>query len=212
MIALAARPMLRGLLVAMALAGPLAAQEAPAVVQAPILMLDRDRLFAETLYGRAVEAQFQAESETLIAENLRLEQALETEERALTDKRATLPPEEFQTLAAAFDTKTEEIRAAQDAKSRAITSKREQDQQRFLQAAIPVLGDLMRDAGAVAIFDQNTVILSLRGVDITDAAIARIDAVLGDGSTPPVTEAAPAIAPDPAPAPADPTDPPSGNP
>ncbi len=207
MMAFSARPMLRGLLVALALAGPLAAQDAPAVLQAPILMLDRDRLFAETLYGRAVEAQFQAESETLIAENLRLEQALEEEERALTDQRPTLPAAEFQTLAAAFDKKAEDIRSAQDAKSRAITSKREQDQQRFLQAAIPVLGELMRDSGAVAIFDQKTVILSLRGVDITDAAIARIDAVLGDGSAAPVADGT-----DPTPAPADATEQPSGTP
>ena len=212
MMAFSARPMLRGLLVALALAGPLAAQDAPAVVQAPILMLDRDRLFAETLYGRAVEAQFQAESETLIAENLRLEQALEEEERALTDKRPTLPAAEFQTLAAAFDKKAEDIRSAQDAKSRAITSKREQDQQRFLQAAIPVLGELMRESGAVAIFDQKTVILSLRGVDITDAAIVRIDAVLGDGSTAPVADGVTDPAPLPTPTPADATDPPSGTP
>lgn len=206
MIALAARRVLSGLLVALAMAVPLAAQEVPAVVQAPILMLDRDRLFAETLYGRAVEAQFQAESQTLIAENLRLEQALEEEERALTDKRPTLPAAEFQTLAAAFDRKAEDIRSAQDAKSRQITSKREQDQQRFLQAAIPVLGDLMREAGAVAIFDQKTVILSLRGVDITDAAIARIDTVLGDGSTPAGGEAPSQ------PVPADAADAPDGSP
>ena len=112
----------------------------------------------------------------------KMEQALEAEERELTDRRATLPPEEFQALAAAFDAKTEDIRAAQDAKSRAITAQREENRQRFLQAAVPVLGDLMREAGAVAVFDKELVILSLRGVDITDEAIARIDAVLGDGT------------------------------
>ena len=47
---------------------------------------------------------------------------------------------------------------------------------------MPVLGDLMRESGAVAIFDKNIVILSLRGVDITDEAVVRIDSVLGDGS------------------------------
>lgn len=168
--------------------------------QAPILTLDRERLLSETRFGRAVEAQFQQDSETLIAENLRLEQALEAEERALTDQRPTLPAEEFRKLAEEFDTKTEAIRAAQDAKSRAITSRRDAERQRFLQAAIPVLAELMRDTGAVAIFDKEMVILSLRGVDITDEAIARIDAVLGDGATLPEAgegtgEAAPAPAP-----------------
>lgn len=172
--------------VLLALPAPLLAQETE-LPRAPVLMIDRNRLFSESAFGRAAEARFQAESQALIAENLRLEQALEAEERDLTDQRATLEPEAFQALAQEFDTKTEAIRAAQDAKSRAITAQRETDRQRFLQAAVPVLGELMGDAGAVAIFDKEMVILSLRGVDITDEAIERIDAALGDGSNlPPV--------------------------
>lgn len=166
-----------GILPARAQEGPV-----PAVPQAPILMVDRNRLMAETLFGKAVEARFKTENEALIAENLKLEQALESEERALTDRRKTLPAAEFQALASAFDAKTEDIRAAQDAKARAISARRDADRQKFLQAAVPVLGELMAQAGAVAVFDKDLVILSLRGVDITDEAIARIDAVLGDGS------------------------------
>lgn len=166
------------------------AQDAPpapvvAAIASPILTLDRDRLFAETLFGKAVDARFKADSDALIAENLRLEKALEAEERDLTDRRATLPAAQFQGLARDFDAKAEQIRSAQEAKSRAIAMKREAEQQRFLEAAIPVLGDLMRDSGAVAIFDKNMIILSLRGIDVTDRAIARIDAVLGTGDTQP---------------------------
>lgn len=159
------------------------------VLRAPVLMLDRNRLFSESEFGRAAEARFQAESQTLIAENLELEQALEEEERTLTDQRATLEPEAFQALAAAFDEKTEAIRAAQDTKSRALTTSRDEDRQRFLQAAVPILGELMRETGAVAIFDKDMVILSLRGADITDEAIKLIDAALGDGSSLPVMPA-----------------------
>lgn len=185
--------------------GAVRAQEeaAPALLvpQAPVLMVDRNRLLSETLFGKALEARFKADSEALIAENVRLEKALEEEERDLTDRRAKLPVAEFQALAAAFDRKTEEIRAAQDAKSRQITSQREADRQRFLKAAVPVLGDLMREAGAVAIFDKELVILSLRGVDITDEAVARIDAVLGDGSGTVAPDAEPSLEAAPAPAP-----------
>lgn len=163
------------------LALPLSAQEAEGL-RAPVLMLDRNRLFSESAFGKATEARFQTESKALVAENLELERALEAEERSLTDQRATLDAEAFQALATAFDEKTEAIRAAQDAKSRAITTKRDEDRQRFLQAAVPVLGELMQESGAVAIFDKDMVILSLRGVDITDEAIALIDAALGDGS------------------------------
>lgn len=173
---------------------PAQAQETDGL-RAPVLMLDRNRLFTESAFGKAAEARFQADSQALIAENLALERALEAEERSLTDQRATLDAEAFQALATAFDEKTEAIRAAQDAKSRAITTKREEDRQRFLQAAVPVLGELMQESGAVAIFDKDTVILSLRGVDITDEAIPLIDAALGDGSTLPEAPA-PEVAPD----------------
>ena len=171
---------------------PVAAQETEGL-RAPVLMLDRNRLFAESAFGKAAEARFEAESKALIAENLQLEQALEAEERSLTDQRATLDAAAFQELATAFDEKAEAIRAAQDAKSRAITAKREQDRQRFLQAAVPVLGELMRESGAVAVFDKDMVILSLRGVDITDEAITLIDAALGDGSALPAEPAPEAV-------------------
>lgn len=175
--------------------GPADAPSATTALQSPILTLDRDRLFSETLFGKTVNGRFKIESDTLIAENLRLEKALETEERDLTDRRASLPATEFQSLAAAFDAKAEQIRTAQEAKSRAIAAARDAEQQRFLEAAIPVLGDLMRETGAVAIFDKNMIILSLRGIDITDSAIARIDAVLGNGTAP---AAGPSSGPDPA--------------
>ena len=171
---------------------PLRAQE-PEALRAPVLMLDRNRLFAESGFGKAAEARFQAESKALIAENLQLERALEAEERALTDQRATLEAGAFQELATAFDEKTEAIRAAQDTKSRAITAQRDADRQRFLQAAVPVLGELMRETGAVAIFDKDMVILSLRGVDITDEAITLIDAALGDGAVLPEVPALDAV-------------------
>jgi Skp family chaperone for outer membrane proteins len=180
---LRARGLLAGVL--LGLCAPVAtsvlAQEQD-VLRAPVLMLDRNRLFSESEFGRAAEARFQAESQALIAENLRLEQALEAEERTLTDQRSTLDAAAFQDLATAFDEKTEAIRAAQDTKSRALTASRDEDRQRFLQAAVPILGELMRETGAVAIFDKDMVILSLRGADITDEAIKLIDAALGDGS------------------------------
>lgn len=193
------------LIVALGLAVPVM----PAVAQdslpsAAILTLDQDRLFIGSAFGKAALAREEAATRDLAAENVRIEQALETEEKDLTTRRATLPAAEFAALAAAFDTKVEEIRTAQDAKSRAIALRRDEDRQRFLQAAVPVLGSLLTEKGAVAILDKNAIILSLSAIDVTEAAIARVDAALGDGSTlpPPEPPAEPAPEPLPAPAPA----------
>jgi Skp family chaperone for outer membrane proteins len=173
---------------ALAAAGPSRAQDepdpslpqsTPAIVSpTPILKLDQERLFGSSAYGKAVSARFDAETADLTEENRRLDAALEAEERALTERRAQMPPEEFAPLATAFDAKVEEIRAAQEAKYRAITRRVDEDRQRFFEAAVPVLGNLLNDTGAVAILADSAIILSLTTVDITDEAVARMDVVL----------------------------------
>jgi Skp family chaperone for outer membrane proteins len=165
------------------------AQTVP-VVPDPVLTIDQERIFSGSAYGRAALARQDADEAALVAENRKIEAALEEEERGLTARRATLPAAEFRSIAAAFDKKVEEIRSAQDAKSRALTQQRDAERQRFLQVAVPVIGDLMRDMGAVAILDKQAIFLSFERIDITDAAIVRLDAKLGDGSTVPAPDPA----------------------
>ncbi|MFN6978121.1 MAG: OmpH family outer membrane protein, partial [Gemmobacter sp.] len=68
--------------------------------------------------------------------------------------------------------------------ARDLARRREAERQRFFEAALPVLGQLARDAGAVAILTDQAIVLSFDRIDITDAAIARLDAVLGTGEGP----------------------------
>ncbi len=155
--------------------------EAPAAtLPSPIVTLDQERFFRSSAYGKAALARAEAEAAALSAENRKIEAALEAEERDLTTRRANLKPEEFTPLANAFDTKVEEIRAAQDAKSRAVTRHLEETRQKFFESAVPVLADLLRDTGAVAILADNAIILSLSSLDITDEAVARMDIALPD--------------------------------
>ncbi|HBD91853.1 MAG TPA: outer membrane chaperone Skp [Gemmobacter sp.] len=155
----------------------------PRELRSQIATIQPDQLFARTAFGMAMQSRTSAASAALQDENRRIEAALEAEERALTDRRKTLPPEEFRTLAEAFDTKVEGIRAAQDAKGRALKRQAEEDRQKFFETALPVLADLMGEIGAVALLDKSGIVLSLDAIDITERAVTRIDAVLGDGSS-----------------------------
>lgn len=145
-------------------------------LQLPFITIDRDRLYAESLPGKASQARYDAESAELIAENRQLEASLEAEERELTKLRDTVSAEEFRTLAAAFDRKVEDLRTAQDGKSRALTRKLEEERQAFFEASVPVLGQLMVDLNAVAIVDRSAIILTFDKLDVTDLAIQRLDA------------------------------------
>lgn len=152
--------------------------------QSAVLTVDPERLFSESRFGKAAVARLEVAQQELLAENKKLEAALEAEEKDLTEKRPTLPAVEFRKLADAFDSKAEGIRAARLAKSRSLTTLRDDDRQKFLSAIVPILGSLMGEMGALVILEKQSVFLSFERVDITDRAIARIDAELDDDLKP----------------------------
>lgn len=150
-------------------------------VVSPILTLDREKLFAGTLYGQRVNRELEQASTAMAAETRSIETALEAEEQALTEQRATMEPEAFRELARAFDDKVQALRAEREQAEADLVAQIEAAQADFFTRIGPVLGQLVRERGAVLIVDRRAVLLAATDVDITSAAIARIDAVLGDG-------------------------------
>ncbi|MGO4917426.1 OmpH family outer membrane protein [Pseudogemmobacter sp. W21_MBD1_M6] len=149
----------------------------------PFLTLDQDLVFSTSLYGLRVTTELEQEAIALAAENRKIEADLTREERELTEKRPGLSADAFRTLADAFDQKVQGIRTAQDAKSRDLGRRRDEERQQFFNRALPMLANLVRERGAVAILDKRAIFLAAEAIDITDAAIARINAELGDGTT-----------------------------
>jgi Skp family chaperone for outer membrane proteins len=173
------------LAIALALAAGAGMAQAPQLeLPPPVLIFDAERLFADSALGRALDAEVEEATRRLSEENRRIEAELLAEERALTERRAELAPEDFRPLAQAFDEKVQRFRAEQDEKERALAELREEGRQRFLQLAVPVLSDILRERGALVLLDRRDVFLSADAIDITDAAIARLDAVPGDPAAP----------------------------
>ncbi len=162
---------------------PAAAQQR-STVQSHVVVVDQERLFSETVFGLRLSKELEAASIALAEENRRIEQMLINEERALTEQRPTMAPEAFREAADAFDARVTEVRTAQDRKARIIVERRDVERRAFLDAALPVLGGLMAEYGAYVILDQRQVFLSDDRVNVTDEAIALIDAALGERVTP----------------------------
>jgi Skp family chaperone for outer membrane proteins len=161
------------------LAAVAALAQAPQVgLPPPVLTFDAERLFAESALGRAVNAEVETAARQLAEENRRIEADLLAEERALTERRGELAPEAFRPLAEAFDEKVQRVRAEQDAKERALAGLREEGRQRFFTQAVPVLSDILRERGALVLIDRREVFLSADAIDITEAAIAQLDAAV----------------------------------
>lgn len=183
---------MRGLILALALAlvapaGAVRAQNLggaldPGVVQSPILVVEFDRIFAESAFGRRVSAELEAEGAEIAAENRRIEAELTEEERRLTEQRSAMAPEDFRALATAFDEKVQTLRQQQDAKARSLNQRNDEARRRFLGVAQPVMEQLMRDSEAAVILERRTVFLAADTIDVTDDAIRLIDASIGDGS------------------------------
>lgn len=175
------------------LSGPgvtLAQQADGAVSQ--IVTIDRQSLFSDTKYGRRVVETVETERVRLAGETRKVEEALVKEERELTEKRDTLSPDEFRQLAKAFDEKVQALRSEGTEREQEFVRTLEREQAAFFDRIGPILGQLVRELGAVVILDRRAILLTTRNIDITKLAVERIDQVLGDGSD--LTEGAPATA------------------
>lgn len=162
------------------MAAPVAAQQL-GVAGSPILTIESNRLFAESAFGKRVAREIEADSAVLSTENRRIEAKLTSEERDLTERRSEMEPDAFRVLADAFDEKVQTIRREQDEKGRLLNQKQDASRGMFFNAARPILENLMREAGAAVILERSNVFLSANISDVTDLAITRIDAILGEG-------------------------------
>lgn len=161
------------------------------VVQMPFVTLDDARLFGESAWGKALLARLEADQAALAAENRRIEADLATRERDLTERRPSLSAAEFRSLADAFNAEVETYRSAQRAKEQAIYQAHESARLRFRDVANQVLAEVMAERGALAILDESAIVLGFREIDITADAVARMDALVGDGSALPQPAPAP---------------------
>ena len=167
-----------GLLTAVPTAGT---AQGPGMTRSDIVVLDPERLFEETELGKRMLADHKAEREALAARNRKLEAELEAEEKRLTELRDETSPEEFRELADDFDTRVQELRRDSERRVRRLERKRERLPLVFLREVEPVLIEVMRKAGGTVVLDARTVLFRADAVDVTDAAITRIDAAIGVG-------------------------------
>jgi len=163
------------------LAAPPARAEQTASPPVPVLALDFERLFDNTLWGKRIVADMARDSAALNAENTRIADDLIAEEKSLTDRRSKLTPAAFRTEADAFDERATGIRAAQKAKAQALTQSYEEARQAFLVASGPLIDEVLTRRHAVMVLDRRAIIRGLEAADITEELARLMDARLGSG-------------------------------
>ncbi|GAA3876050.1 OmpH family outer membrane protein [Celeribacter arenosi] len=144
----------------------------------PIVVFDRSRVIGESETGRRLEARVQEARDRVLAENEALYNELETEERAISQARSQMTDEAFRARADAFDEKVTESRAQQAQKAEAVQDLYDTGLQALEARMNTVLADIANEIGAIAVFERQQVYLVSGGVDITQVAISRLDAMI----------------------------------
>ena len=109
-------------------------------------------------------------------ENQKIVAELVAEEQSLTELRPTMSPEDFRAAADAFDQKAQEIRRERDAKEVELEDARRDVRVRFLSEVRSVVGQLMVERGGGIVLDSRSTYVFVTSIDITQEAIARVDA------------------------------------
>jgi len=144
-------------------------------LRSPILVVDLEKLFNNSDFGRKVASDYAAVGNEIAAENRRIEAELIAEEKALADQRPTMEQSEFRALADAFDIKVQKMRETQRTKLRDLSQSSEAAKSRFFEFAQPVLEGIMVESNAVVIMELNSVVLNMSAIDITQEAIKQIN-------------------------------------
>lgn len=155
--------------------------DTPRQPESPVLAVDQERLFTGSAWGKRAIAELEEAGNTIAAENERLAAQLSQEEADLTEQRKTLDAAEFRKRAEAFDARATEVRRDRAQAVQDLNDRAEADRNAFYQAALPVMGEMMKARGAVAVLDRRTLFVSLDAIDITGDLIAELDKVLGEG-------------------------------
>ncbi|MDP5307790.1 OmpH family outer membrane protein [Paracoccus spongiarum] len=154
----------------------------PSDPTAAVLTIDQERLYAESAWGRRALRELEEQGARIADENERQAAQLSEEEAELTRQRTALDPAEFRRRAEAFDSRATAVRRERAQAVQDLNAAADADRAAFYQAALPIMGEVMQDRGAVAVLDRRTVFISLDAIDITSDLIRRLDASLGDGA------------------------------
>lgn len=159
------------------LGGPMLAQELPyfGVSATSVLIVNAESLFANTRLGHDITALDEQERNALVEEGRKMGREFEAEELSLTELRDTLPADEFQALADAFDQKVVAGRRQQAQRDSTLLANIEARRQAFNRLLSPILRRLLRKYRAAAIIDQRSVLAFNPSMDITSEAIELMD-------------------------------------
>ena len=169
---------LAAIAVAFLLWGPVSAQDTEVKLPIPVLIIDTQRVYLASERGQRIQAEIEALAADLQAVNEQIVRDLVAEEQDLAVRRPDMDPAAFRAEAEAFDEKAQDIRQARDAKEGDLQRQATEARNQFFEDLRPIIENILLERGGVVVLDSRSVYIGLSAADITNDAIAAVDADL----------------------------------
>lgn len=171
---------------------PTAAFAQAAAAQTSIIVVDMDRVGADSAAGKSGQTQLKAKVDSLQARGKSLADQLRSEEEALLKARQanTMAPEAFQAKVKDLQTKQNNARTELGNRENELQRSQAAVRQQIFNAVGPIIQAVMRERGASIVLTRDAALAVAPTLDVTAEVIRRLDAAL-----PRVNATAPAAAP-----------------
>lgn len=168
------------------------AQAAAPAAQSSIIVVDMDRVGAESAAGKSGQTQLKAKVDSLQSRGKALADQLRGEEETLLKARQanTMAPEAFQAKVKDLQTKQNNARTELGNREQELQRSQAYVRQQIFNAVGPIIQTVMRERNASIVLTRDAALAVAPALDVTADVIRRLDAAL-----PRVNANAPAPAP-----------------
>jgi Skp family chaperone for outer membrane proteins len=149
-------------------------------IEAAIVVVDFGRVLRDSKAAQSIAAQIGQVRAAAQDEFGAIEDDLVKTQSDLTNERATLPPDQFETKWRDFERRLTDAQRAAEARRSAIDSAEQDALGRVRAALIAAINDIATERGARIVLDRNDVVVVAPEFDISSDALQRLDAALPD--------------------------------
>lgn len=159
---------------------PTAAFAQAAAAQTSIIVVDMDRVGADSAAGKSGQTQLKAKLDSLQARGKTLADQLRTEEETLLKARQanTMAPEAFQAKVKDLQTKQNSARTELGNRENELQRSQAYVRQQIFNAVGPIVQAVMRERGASIVLAREAALAVAPTLDVTAEVIRRLDAAL----------------------------------
>ncbi|HAQ36636.1 MAG: outer membrane chaperone Skp [Maricaulis sp.] len=164
-----------------AVAAVLAASFAPAQAQTNVLIMNEERIVAESQVGQHIGTRMQAIRAEMDAELQALLTPIQEENERLNAETASLTPEAIQARPdlmqriQALNTQAQQAEALRQRLAQELQATQRQAMRPVLEALQAILQEVVTERGAQILIDRSAVVYADPSIDISDSAIERLN-------------------------------------